>query len=48
MIASFLLLIPFTIYGVSIGIWIIEAIALMFFGISWLTKSQYYSWLLKD
>ena len=48
MIASFLLLIPFTLCEVRVGIWIVEAIALIFFGVSWLTKSQYYSWLFKD
>jgi hypothetical protein len=46
MIASFLLLIP--LWNVSCGIWIVEAIALSFFGISWLTKSQCYNWLFKD
>ena len=48
MIASFALLIPFELCHVRVGIWIVEAIALMFFGISWLTKSQYYNWLFKD
>ena len=46
MVASFLLLIP--LWNVSFGIWLVEAIALSFFGISWLTKSQCYSWLFKD
>ena len=46
MLASFLLLIP--LWNVSFGIWLVEAIALMFFGISWLTKSQCYTWLFKD
>lgn len=46
MLASFLLLIP--LWNVSFGIWLVEAIALMFFGISWLTKSQCYRWLFKD
>ena len=48
MIASFVLLIPFELCNVRIGVWIVEAIALCFFGISWLTKSQYYKWLFKD
>lgn len=48
MIASFILLIPLKLLGIFSAIWIIEAIALMFFGISWLTKSQCYSWLFKD
>lgn len=46
MVASFLLLIP--LQHVQCGIWIVETIALSFFGISWLTKSQCYSWLFKD
>lgn len=48
MIASFALLIPLVLLKVSCAIWLVEAIALMFFGISWLTKSQCYTWLFKD
>ena len=48
MIGSFILLIPFNLLNVDIGIWIVEAIALMFFGVSWLTKSQSYAALFKD
>lgn len=48
MAASFLLLIPLLLLKVSAAIWIVEAIALVFFGISWLTKSQCYTWLFKD
>jgi uncharacterized membrane protein len=48
MIGSFILLIPLSLLQVSAATWIIEAIALMFFGISWLTKSQCYNWLFKD
>jgi hypothetical protein len=48
MIASFVLLIPLTLLKVPFAIWLVEAIALMFFGISWLTKSQCYTWLFKD
>ena len=48
MIASFILLIPLSLLKIAAAIWIIEAIALMFFGISWLTKSQCYKWLFKD
>lgn len=46
MIASFIFLIP--LWNTTFGVWLVEAIALMFFGISWLTKSQCYSWLFKD
>jgi hypothetical protein len=45
MIASFLLLLLPEFY---IQIWLIEAIALFFFGVSWLTKADYYSWLFAD
>ena len=48
MVVSFALVIPLKLLGVFSAIWIVEAIALAFFGISWLTKSQCYSWLFKD
>ncbi len=50
MIVSFVLL-PFAIYGlinVPHVIWWIEAIALAFFGISWLTKANCIPWLFAD
>jgi hypothetical protein len=37
-----------TILGVNNGVWIGEAAALFFFGISWLTKACYYPWLFAD
>jgi uncharacterized membrane protein len=48
MVGSFVLLLPLSLLNVPAAIWIVEAIALMFFGISWLTKSQCYTWLFKD
>lgn len=48
MVASFILLPPLLLLGVPCAFWIVEAIALVFFGISWLTKSQCYTWLFKD
>ena len=48
MVASFALLIPLLLLNIPCSIWIVEAIALMFFGLSWLTKSQCYTWLFKD
>ena len=48
MILSFLILIPVTKYGWKNGIWAVEAIALAFFGISWLTKADCYPWLFAD
>ncbi len=47
MIASFvLLLIPYSVCPIIT--WIVEAIALAFFGISWLTKANCYPWLFAD
>lgn len=48
MIASFILLVPFNIFNVYGGTWIVEAIALFFFGISWLTKSDVFPFLFCD
>lgn len=45
MLASFLILVLPSFY---IQVWLTEAIALFFFGISWLTKSQAYRWLAAD
>lgn len=44
MLASFLML----LLPIPHIIWIVEAIALAFFGISWLTKADYYPWLFAD
>jgi hypothetical protein len=44
MIASFLML----LLPIPNVIWIVETVALAFFGISWLTKANYYSWLFAD
>lgn len=48
MIGSFVLLVPLTLLQVASCIWIVEAIALMFFAISWLTKANCYPWLFCD
>ena len=45
MIASFLLLLLPDFY---IKVWLVEAIALFFFGVSWLTKADRYPWLFAD
>lgn len=45
MIASFLLLLLPQFY---IQVWLVEAVALFFFGISWLTKADCYPWLFAD
>lgn len=48
MAASFIAIIPISIFNWWGGIWIVETIALAFFGISWLTKANYYPWLFAD
>lgn len=48
MVASFLAIIPINIFDLWGGTWLIEAIALGFFGVSWLTKADRYGWLFAD
>lgn len=48
MVVSFLAIIPLSIFEVWGGTWLVEAIALSFFGLSWLTKSDVYPWLFCD
>lgn len=48
MIASFVFIVPVSIFEIWGGIWLIEAVALAFFGISWLTKADTYTWLFCD
>lgn len=48
MFASFICMIPVAIFDIWGGTWVIEAVALTFFGISWLTKSDIYPWLFCD
>jgi hypothetical protein len=48
MIASFIAIIPISIFEWWGGIWVVETIALAFFGISWLTKADCYRWLFAD
>lgn len=45
MIASFLILLLPKFY---IQVWLVEVLALFFFGVSWLTKSDIYPWLFCD
>lgn len=50
MIASFVLL-PLAVYDIiriPHVVWVIEALALFFFGVSWLTKANCISWLFAD
>ena len=48
MMLSFLAIIPTSIFELWGGIWTVEAVVLMFFGISWLTKADIYPWLFCD
>lgn len=48
MAVSFVAIIPISIFEWWGGVWAVEAIALAFFGISWLTKSDIYPWLFCD
>ena len=48
MVVSFLAIIPISIFKWWGGVWIVEAVALAFFGISWLTKADIYPWLFAD
>lgn len=48
MIVSFLAIIPISIFKLWGGVWFVEALALGFFGISWLTKADRYRWLFAD
>lgn len=48
MMASFIFIIPVSIFKIWGGVWWIEAVALAFFGISWLTKTDKYSVLFCD
>lgn len=48
MIVSFLAIVPISIFEWWGGVWIVETVALAFFGISWLTKANCYPWLFAD
>lgn len=48
MAISFIAIVPISIFEWWGGVWIVETIALAFFGISWLTKADCYPWLFAD
>lgn len=48
MVVSLALIVPVNIFHIWGGTWFVETLALTFFGISWLTKSNIYSWLYAD
>ena len=48
MTVSFIAIVPVSIFELWGGVWLIETIALMFFGVSWLTKANAFKCLYKD
>ena len=48
MAASFVAIVPISVFEIWGGVWLVETIALAFFGISWLTKANRYSVLFAD
>ena len=48
MLAALCAMVPVVIFNIWAGTWWIEAIALMFFGIAFLTKADIYPWLFCD
>jgi hypothetical protein len=48
MAISFIAIVPVSIFEIWGGVWLIETVALAFFGVSWLTKANRYRWLFAD
>ena len=48
MVVSLLAIIVVSIFGIWAGTWLVEAVALFFFGIGYLTKADVYPWLFCD
>ena len=48
MAVSFIAIIPISLFDIWGGIWVIETIALQFFGISWITKANCIPFLFCD
>lgn len=48
MLISLACIIPVSLLNIHGGTWIVEAAALIFFGVSWLTKSNIYPWLFAE
>lgn len=42
------MIISFVMLACGMNVWLVEAIALFFFGVSWLTKANCYPWLFAD
>ena len=48
MILALLAIVLVTVFGIWGGTWMVEAVALFFFGIAFLTKADVYPWLFCD
>jgi hypothetical protein len=48
MICAMLALVVILLFDIYAGVWTVEAIALIFFGIAFLTKADVYPWLFCD
>jgi len=48
MVISLVCIVPFSIFDVWGGTWLVEMFALAFFGVSWLTKSNVYPFLFAE
>lgn len=48
MVCALVCIVPVSLLNIWGGTWAVEAVALAFFGVSWLTKSQIYPWLFAD
>lgn len=48
MIVALVVIVPVTIFEIYAGTWAVEAVALFFFGIAFLTKADVYPWLFCD
>jgi hypothetical protein len=48
MIVALLAIVFVSIFGIYAGTWAVEAVALFFFGIAFLTKADVYPWLFCD
>jgi hypothetical protein len=48
MIITFVMLPIMSIFAIPGGVWIVEALALFWFGLAWITKAERFKWLYAD
>lgn len=48
MIVTFVMLPIMSIFAIPCGVWIVEALALFWFGLAWITKAERFKWLYAD